>query len=90
MASWISSCSESRFLKSGGTATRLRDQGNLKFREKDLASSRKLYSESVICAPEFGPELSLAFANRSATLYHEGLFQHCLQVGPRKIRCPIK
>lgn len=32
----------------------------------------------MICAPEFGPELSLALANRSACLYHQGYFENCL------------
>ena len=38
-----------------------------------------MYTESVICAPEFGPELSLAFGNRSACLYHLGHYKDCLQ-----------
>ena len=33
----------------------------------------------MICAPEFGPELSLAFGNRSACLYHLGHHETCLQ-----------
>ena len=35
--------------------------------------------QSVICAPEYGPELSLALANRSACLYHQGQYEQCLQ-----------
>ena len=45
-------------------------QGNEKFKRKDNAGALKLYTESIICAPEYGPELSLAYGNRSAALFH--------------------
>ena len=76
---WISTCSEAKYAKSGSMASRLRDQvcgpwppflyfvylqGNEKFVAKDNIGALKLYTESVICAPEVGPELSLAFGNR--------------------------
>ena len=38
-----------------------------------------MYTESVICSPEYGPELSLAFGNRSAALYHAGQYEDCLK-----------
>ncbi|TRY69069.1 hypothetical protein TCAL_11285 [Tigriopus californicus] len=79
LVSWISQCSESAYGKSGGTASRLRDEGNLKFKRNDNLGSLKFYTESVICAPALGPELSLAFGNRSAALYHLGRYQDCLQ-----------
>jgi tetratricopeptide (TPR) repeat protein len=79
LSSWISQCSETHYAKSGSTATRLRDEGNLKFRAHDNEGSLRLYTESVICAPEFGPELSLALANRSACLYHQAQYETCLQ-----------
>ena len=47
---------------------RLLFQGNEKFVAKDNIGALKLYTESVICAPEVGPELSLAFGNRFDTL----------------------
>ena len=46
----------------------LSSQGNEKFVAKDNVGALKLYTESVICAPEVGPELSLAFGNRFDTL----------------------
>ena len=79
LSSWISQCSETHYAKSGSTATRLRDEGNVKFRGHDNEGSLRLYTESVICAPEFGPELSLALANRSACLYHQAQYKTCLQ-----------
>ena len=39
-------------------------KGNIKFGAQDNAGALKLYTESVICAPEVGPELGLAFGNR--------------------------
>ena len=33
----------------------------------------------MICAPEIGPELTLALGNRSACLYHLGHYETCLQ-----------
>ena len=38
-----------------------------------------MFFQSIISAPELGPELSLAFANRSACLYHKGNYEKCLQ-----------
>merc|ERR1712062_192451 len=51
LSTWISKCAESTYAKSGGTATKLRDEGNAKFRLHDNEGSIRLYSESVICSP---------------------------------------
>ena len=53
-------------------------QGNEKFQHRDNAGALKLYTESIICSPEFGPELSLAFGNRSAVLFHTGEYRAAL------------
>ena len=45
ISSWISQCSESQYWKNGPTATRLRDEGNHKFRLNDNDASMKLYTE---------------------------------------------
>ena len=46
ISSWISQCSkESQYLKNGPTATRLRDEGNHKFRLNDNDASMKFYTE---------------------------------------------
>jgi len=78
IATYISKCGEVHHAKSGTTASRLRDQGNDKFKAKDNAGALKLYSESIICSPEFGPEKSLAFGNRSAALFHIGEYESAL------------
>jgi len=57
-------CAEVQHSKSGSIATKLRDEGNLRFQNHDNERALQLYGESVICAPEYGPELSMAFANR--------------------------
>jgi len=79
LSTWISQCAESRYAKSGGTATRLRDEGNAKFRSHDNEGAIRIYTESIIIAPEYGPELCLGYGNRSAALYHGGQYQDCLQ-----------
>jgi len=76
---YISKCGEVHHYKSGSTASRLRDQGNDKFKQRDNGGALKLYSESIICAPEFGPELSLAYGNRSASLFHLGDYNAALK-----------
>lgn len=79
MSPWISQCAESRYAKSGGTATKLRDEGNAKFRIHDNEGSLRLYTESIITAPELGPELAIGFGNRSAALYHACQYEDCLK-----------
>ena len=79
ISGWLSACGETKYSKSGGMAGRLRDQGNLKFGAGDNKAALKLYTESVICAPELGPELGLAFGNRSAALYHLGHYEAASQ-----------
>jgi len=75
ISSWLSVCGETKYVKSGGMASKLRDQGNIKFSARDNHGALKLYTESVICAPDIGPELGLAFANRSAALFHLGQYK---------------
>ena len=55
---------ETRYLSGGAPPKPFCLQGNEKFVAKDNIGALKLYTESVICAPEVGPELSLAFGNR--------------------------
>jgi len=75
ISSWLSLCGETKYAKAGGMAGKLRDQGNIKFGAHDNVAALKLYTESVICAPYVGPELGLAFGNRSAALFHLGQYQ---------------
>ena len=74
ISGWLSVCGETKYSKSATTADRLREQGNNKFCAGDNTGALKLYTESVICAPQ-GPALGLALGNRSAALYHLGQYQ---------------
>lgn len=79
LSSYISQCAESKFAKSGGTASKLRDEGNAKFKIHDNEGAIRFYTESIICSPEYGPELSLGYGNRSAALYYVGQYDFCLK-----------
>ncbi|CAB4066922.1 unnamed protein product [Lepeophtheirus salmonis] len=80
IASWISHCAENRYTKSGAVASKLRDEGNIKFPQKEnVGVCLRLYSESVISAGEYGPELGLAYGNRSATLYQLNHYEAALE-----------
>ncbi|XP_023343918.1 SET and MYND domain-containing protein 4 isoform X2 [Eurytemora carolleeae] len=87
IATYISKCSEVHHFKNGTAASRLRDQGNEKFKRKDNAGALKLYTESIICAPEYGPELSLAYGNRSAALFHCGEYRAALDDVQMALKC---
>lgn len=75
IATYMSNCTEVQHRKNGSTASRLRDQGNDKYKCKDNAGALRLYTESIICAPQVGPELSLGFGNRSAALFDMGDYE---------------
>ena len=62
-------------------------QGNEKFKRKDNAGALKLYTESIICAPEYGPELSLAYGNRSAALFHCAEYRAALGDVQMALKC---
>lgn len=67
--------SNTRWMKSASRASNFRVQGNEKFRKRDDAGSLVFYTQSVVNAPKASEELSLAFANRSAALFHLGAYQ---------------
>ena len=56
-----------------------RECGNQQFAMKEFTSCIETYTKSIVCCPEeFQEEMSLAVANRSAALFHLGLFEECL------------
>ncbi|XP_023723064.1 SET and MYND domain-containing protein 4 isoform X3 [Cryptotermes secundus] len=71
--------SNAKWMKTATVASKLRIQGNEKFKECDNVGSLMLYTESVVHAPRDSEELSLALANRSAALFHLGAYQESLQ-----------
>jgi hypothetical protein len=62
-------------MKSASMASKLRLQGNGKFKDCNNKGSLILYTGSVVHAPRGSEELSLALANRSAALFHLGAYQ---------------
>jgi hypothetical protein len=76
LLNWIKSTHSSvKWMKSASMASKLRIQGNEKFKECDNAGSLMLYTGSVVHAPRDSEELPLALANRSAALFHLGAYQ---------------
>ena len=59
--------------------------GNAKFRSHDNEGAIRIYTESIIIAPEYGPELCLGYGNRSAALYHAGQYQGNIDSVPPRI-----
>lgn len=69
--------------KSANESVSLRNVGNSFFQKKEYKKALDCYSKSVLKAPisedgEPSLELALAFANRSAVLFHMKLYQSCL------------
>ncbi|KAI1292657.1 SET and MYND domain-containing protein 4 [Halotydeus destructor] len=74
----------SKFGKNKETAAEFRSKGNAVFAKKQYASSLELYTEAAMFAPfnvdkNENLELSLALANRSASLYHMRKYKECLE-----------
>ncbi|KAL7847418.1 hypothetical protein AOLI_G00221360 [Acnodon oligacanthus] len=65
--------------KSAECATRFREQGNLSFKIKDYRSAALYYSKAACHAGKSTEQLSLCYANRSAALFHLGLYSKCLE-----------
>ncbi|KAF5302587.1 hypothetical protein FQA39_LY10205 [Lamprigera yunnana] len=60
-------------------AGELREAGNVYFKFKQYNAALLKYSESVAYAPQNSEEMGLAFANRSAVLFHLKLYKECLE-----------
>ncbi|XP_053501724.1 SET and MYND domain-containing protein 4 isoform X5 [Ictalurus furcatus] len=65
--------------KSSECAARFREQGNVSFKEKDYTSAALYYTQGVCHAEKNTEHLSLCYANRSAALFHLGLYTKCLE-----------
>ncbi|XP_047660874.1 SET and MYND domain-containing protein 4 isoform X1 [Tachysurus fulvidraco] len=65
--------------KSSECAARFREQGNVFFKEKDYASAALCYTQGVCHAEKNTEQVSLCYANRSAALFHLGLYTKCLE-----------
>ncbi|KAM9455648.1 SET and MYND domain-containing protein 4 isoform 2-T2 [Clarias gariepinus] len=65
--------------KSSECAARFREQGNVRFKKKDFTSAAQYYSQGVCYAEKNTEQLYLCYANRSAALFHLGLYTKCLE-----------
>ncbi|XP_064603085.1 SET and MYND domain-containing protein 4-like [Liolophura sinensis] len=65
--------------KSTEESNLLRSTGNDLFKKKRYQIALHYYTKSILFAPFQSKELSLAFANRSAVLYHIRMYRLCLE-----------
>lgn len=75
--------------KSGSESDRLRNEGNRLFQKNQYYEALKVYSCSILNAPfeSHGNELSLAFANRYAVLFHLRQYSQCLEDIQQALSC---
>lgn len=66
--------------KSASESTRLRNEGNKLYQKNRYQEALEAYSQSIVNAPfeSNGKEISLAFANTSAVLFHLTEYSQCL------------
>ncbi|KAL1494383.1 hypothetical protein ABEB36_009990 [Hypothenemus hampei] len=64
-------------VKSDVKSQEFREKGNEMFKEKKFREAHEFYTKSLVYANS-NIELSLAFANRSAVLFHKKLYVECL------------
>ncbi|CAL4169390.1 unnamed protein product, partial [Meganyctiphanes norvegica] len=61
-------------------AVELKNKGNTFFQEKKETHALVMYSQAVTCAPpDVGDILAVAYANRSAVLFHMKKYKLCLE-----------
>ncbi|NXG04129.1 SMYD4 protein, partial [Sakesphorus luctuosus] len=65
--------------KAAAAAGALRERGNREFGRGRYREALGLYCKAASHEPPGSPELSICFANRSATLFHLGHFEVCLE-----------
>ncbi|EDO31792.1 predicted protein [Nematostella vectensis] len=66
--------------KSSSTAASLRNEGNTYFQKRQLGRALEVYTQSILVAPSTDLKvLSLAYANRSAVLFHMKEYELCLR-----------
>lgn len=75
--------------KSASESARLRNEGNRLFQKNHYCEALEVYSSSILNAPfeSHGNELSLAFGNRSAVLFHLRQDSQCLKNIQQALSC---
>lgn len=64
--------------KNAAESTKTKEMGNLMFSRSPCNTVAIIYTKAVAQAPQGSIELALAYANRSAALCEEGLYEDCL------------
>lgn len=67
-------------LKSEDKSLKCREAGNKFYQEKKDEEALRMYTEGVANAPVDSEHLGLAYGNRSAVLFKNGLYRECLEV----------
>ncbi|NWI62239.1 SMYD4 protein, partial [Todus mexicanus] len=72
-------CRRARTGKEPEAARFYRQEGNRLFGRRCYGAAARLYSQAASHEQPGSPEVSVCFANRSAALFHLGLFEVCLE-----------
>ena len=67
------------YSKCAKTSTEFRDKGNEAYASRNNPLALSFYNQAIRYAPSYSRELSLAFGNRSATLYNLEHYQDAIQ-----------
>lgn len=78
---WLKEIHDKREVKSLEKAAIYKVVGNKEFQSKKYASSLEWYTKSAAQAPSDSEDLSLAIANRSASLFYMGRYQVSTKTG---------
>ncbi|XP_053596110.1 SET and MYND domain-containing protein 4 [Microplitis demolitor] len=77
--SWLEKQNKMKITKCTDQAKRLKDKGNLFFKEKNYIASIESYTESAKYADFNNGDYSIALANRSAAFFFMSKYEQCLE-----------
>ncbi|XP_012153884.1 protein-lysine N-methyltransferase SMYD4 isoform X2 [Megachile rotundata] len=79
LCSWLEKLNSERDVKSIEKAEEFKKNGNKHFQMKQYNESIQMYTKSALYAPADSPNLSIAFANRSASLFYLNRYNDCIK-----------
>ncbi|KAG8035770.1 hypothetical protein G9C98_001426 [Cotesia typhae] len=77
--SWLEKQNKMKITKCTDQAKRLKDKGNLYFKEKNYSASIDSYTDSAKYADFYNGDFSIALANRSAAFFFMSRYDQCLE-----------
>ncbi|CAG5100453.1 Similar to SMYD4: SET and MYND domain-containing protein 4 (Homo sapiens) [Cotesia congregata] len=77
--SWLEKQNKMKITKCTDQAKRLKDKGNLYFKEKNYLASIDSYTDSAKYADFYNGDFSIALANRSAAFFFMSRYDQCLE-----------